>query len=127
MYNAIGFAVRQYRNMPTKIHSTAHRRPANVYLREWIDFRGLNQEQVAGRLDTSKSVVSKLVSGKQRYTQVWLERFAWALDCEVWQLYHPPEAPTADELLRDMEPEVRETAMKVLVDLSRHRKTGTDG
>lgn len=110
--------------MPTKIHHRA-RRPARVYIQEWMDHRGLNQEQMAGRLETSKSVISKLVTGKQRWTQDWLEAFAYALDCEVRELYRPPDAPTADELLAQMSPDARDTAMRVLVDLSKFGKTGS--
>lgn len=111
--------------MPTRIHHTAHRRPARIFLKEWLDYRGLTAERLADRLETSKSVVSKLMTGKQRYNHDWLERIAYALDCEVWQLYRPPRVPTADELLAQMDPIARETAMNVLVDLSKLRKTGT--
>lgn len=110
--------------MPAQIRNRL-RRPARVYLQEWIEHRGLTAEQLAGRLDTSKSVVSKLATGKQRYNQDWLEAIAYALDCEVQQLYRPPNAPTANELLSMMTPEARETAMNVLVDLSKLR-TGTE-
>ena len=111
------------RPMPTPIRNKL-RRPARVYLQEWIEYRGITAERLAGRLETSKSVVSKLVTGKQRYNQAWLEAIAYALDCDVQQLYRPPTAPTANELLSMMTPEARETAMNVLVDLSKLR-TGT--
>lgn len=110
--------------MPTKIHHK-NRRPARIFLREWMEFRQITAEQLAGRLETSKSVISKLVNGRQRYNQDWLEAIAYALDCDVAQLYRPPDAPTADELLSQMSPEARETAMNVLIDLSKFR-TGTD-
>ena len=109
---------------PTRIHHKL-RRPAHVYLREWLEYRGLNAEQLAGRLDTSKSVVSKLINGHQRYNQDWLEQIAYALDCEVPELYRPPNAPTANELLSKMPPEVQQTAINVLIDLAGIRKTGS--
>ena len=102
------------------------RKPARVFLREWLEHRNnMTAEQLAGRLETSKSVVSKLINGHQRYNQDWLERIAYALDCEVAELYRPPMAPTANELLARMPPDTRETAMKVLVDLAGVRKTGS--
>lgn len=110
--------------MPAKIHHK-QRRPARVFLKEWLEYRHLTAERLAGRLDTSKSVISKLMNGHQRYNQDWLEQIAWALDCEVYQLYRPPETPTADELLSQMQPDVRETAMRVLLDMSSW-KTGTN-
>ena len=128
--NAPPLGQRHNRNMPapkpTKIHHK-NRRPAQVYLREWLKWRGLTAEQLAGRMETSKSVISKLMNGQQRYNQDWLEQIAYALDCDVQELYRPPDAPTANELLAQMAPEAREAAMKVLVDLAQIRKTGTNG
>lgn len=118
--NACGYAVCDNRNMPTAIHNK-HRRPARVYLREWLDYRNLTAEQLAGRLETSKSVVSKLENGKQRYNQDWLEAIAYALDCEVQDLFRPPDSPTANELLAKMPPETRQTALNVLADLAQVR------
>lgn len=118
--------MRQNGNMPTQIHNTAHRRPAKIYLKEWIEYRGLTAERLADRLETSKSVISKLVNGRQRYNQDWLERIAWALNCDVAQLYRPPTAPTADELLSRMAPDDRERALRIISTLA-EGKTGTDG
>ncbi len=111
------------RNMPIKIHDKG-RRPAHIFLKEWLDYRNLTAEQLAGRLEVSKSAISKLMTGKQRYNQDWLEMIAFALNCDVPELYRPPEAPTANELLSRMPPEVRETAMNVLVDLAKVRTAG---
>lgn len=111
--------------MPTRIHNSANRRPSRIYLKEWVEYRGLNYERLADRIETSKSVVSKIATGKQRYNQDWLEKFAWALDCEVAQLYRPPTAPTADELLARMAPDDRERALRIL-DTFPNSKTGTD-
>lgn len=116
--------MRQNGNMPVQRIRHKLRRPAQVYLREWLEYRGLSAEQLAGRIDTSKSVISKLINGHQRYNQDWLEAIAYALDCDVPELYRPPLAPTANELLSAMSPETREAAMNVLVDLSKLR-TGT--
>jgi transcriptional regulator with XRE-family HTH domain len=111
--------------MVIKIHDKG-RRPAKVYLREWLDYRGLTAERLADRLEVSKGQISKLINGKQRYNQDWLEMIAFALDCDVPDLYRPPEAPTANELLSRMTPEAKETALKLLVDLANYR-TGTSG
>lgn len=110
--------------MPTPIRHK-NRRPARVFLREWLEHRHLTAEQLAGRLETSKSVVSKLMTGQQRYNQEWLEAIAYALDCEVPELYRPPNAPTAHELLSGMNDEQRELAVRALRDIS-NWKTGTE-
>ena len=116
--------------MPTRIHHTNHRRPAHVYLREWLEYRALTAEQLAGRLETSKSVVSKLLNGRQRYNQDWqrynqdwLERIAYALNCEVPDLYRDPTAPTRQELLDRATPE----QLKQIIDFADYliNKTGS--
>lgn len=52
------------------------------YLREWRKHRGLTQQQLADRLDSSKGYVSDLENGKRRYNQDLLEALAYALMCE---------------------------------------------
>jgi transcriptional regulator with XRE-family HTH domain len=104
--------------MPTKIHDKG-RRPSHVYLREWRDAMGLNQDQLAERLETSKSVISKLETGKQRYNQDWLEAYAFALGVDVQMLFRHPDAPTPDELLKMMTPEKRKTALQLLETLAK--------
>lgn len=119
--NKAGFC--DNRNMVTSIHDKL-RKPSKIYLKEWLDYRHLTAERLADRLDVNKGQISKLMSGKQRYNQDWLERIAFALNCEVQELYREPTAPTAAELLARMPPEVRERAMRVLIDFA-ELKTGT--
>lgn len=107
----------------TRIHDKG-RRPAHVYLREWLDYRGLTAEQLGLRLDVGKSTISKLMTGKQRYNQDILEMIAYGLDCDVPELYRLPDSPTANELLAKMPPELRQTALNVLIDFAK-AKTGT--
>jgi len=111
--------------MPIKIHNKL-RRPSHVYLKEWLAYRHLTAEQLAGRLEVSKSVISKLMNGRQRYNQDWLEMIAYALNCEADELLREPTVPTANELLAKMSPEIRAAAMNVLLEFSKAR-TGTDG
>lgn len=86
--------------MPRTTRS-GNRRPARIYLREWLTHRGLTAEQLADRVDTSKSVISKLETGSQRYNQDWLERIAFALDCDVPDLYRPPRLPEQQRQIDD--------------------------
>jgi transcriptional regulator with XRE-family HTH domain len=108
--------------MPTRIHHK-NRRPAHVYLAEWLALRKLTAEQLAGRLEISKSVISKLMNGHQPYTIPLLQAIAYALDCEVAQLLRPPLAPTRDELLEKASPEDLRRALELIETV---RKTGTD-
>ncbi|CAN5477893.1 hypothetical protein BH10PSE7_BH10PSE7_15170 [soil metagenome] len=99
-----GARVAKIETMPakkiTKIH-TKNRRQSRIYLREWLEHRGLTAEALAARIDASKGVISKLENGVQRYNQDWLERIAWALNCEVRDLFRPPSDLVKDEQLRE--------------------------
>lgn len=85
-----------------------------VYLREWRIFCGMTQEQVAEKFDTSKGAISRLESGDQRYHQDWLERFAWAFDCQVPDLYRPPEMSDPEHLMHRIPAARRGEAISVL-------------
>jgi len=65
------------------------------YLREWRKHRGLTQEQLASRLDTSKGYISDLERGVRRYNQDILESLAEALNCTPADfLIRDPSDPT---------------------------------
>lgn len=60
------------------------------YLKQWREYRGLSQQRLADRMETSKGYISDLERGKRRYNQDLLEALAEALMCEP-----------ADLLMRD--------------------------
>jgi transcriptional regulator with XRE-family HTH domain len=103
------------------------RRPAHVYLAEWLESRKMTAEELADKMQTAKSVISKLMNGRQRYNQDWLEQIAFWLKCDVAQLYRPPLDPTAEELLSQLSPTRKKTAIGVLESLIEEDKTGTGG
>jgi transcriptional regulator with XRE-family HTH domain len=49
------------------------------FIREWREHRGLTQEQLADRLETTKANISRVENLKQGYTQDFLEACATAL------------------------------------------------
>jgi transcriptional regulator with XRE-family HTH domain len=64
------------------------------FLKEWRTHRGLTQQQLADRLETTKSVISALENGKQRWNQDLVELAAEALNCEPADLIvRDPTAP----------------------------------
>ena len=67
--------------------------PRKTFFREWREFRGLSQEQLAEILGTNKSGVSKIENGLNKYNQSSLEAWADALTCEPADLISraPPE------------------------------------
>lgn len=108
--------------MPIRIRHK-NRRPAHVYLAEWLRYRDITAEQLAGRLDIGKSIISKLMNGHQPYSMPMLEAIAYALNCEVNELLRQPNAPTRDELLEKASPEDLRRALDLIETI---RKTGTN-
>ena len=60
------------------------------YLKQWRKHRGLSQQMLADRLDTTKGYISELERQVKPYNQGMLEALAFALMCEP-----------ADLLMRD--------------------------
>lgn len=54
-----------------------------MFIRQWREHRGLSQEALADRLDMSSAQLSRIESGKQGYTQDFLEACADALRTDV--------------------------------------------
>jgi transcriptional regulator with XRE-family HTH domain len=50
-----------------------------TFIRQWREYRGLTQDDLAARLETSKASISRIESGLQAYTQDFLEACADAL------------------------------------------------
>jgi transcriptional regulator with XRE-family HTH domain len=67
--------------MPRRVAHQRHRRP--VYIRQWREYRELSQEQLADRLEMSAAQLSRIETGKQGYTQDFLEACADALRTDV--------------------------------------------
>lgn len=93
------------------------------YIRQWRKYRGLTQEQLAGRLGVVTSSVSQLETGKQGYSQPVLEELAVALNCSVTDLLgvDPTKEGDVVDLMRLINDRNRDQAIRVLRAL-----TGTD-
>jgi transcriptional regulator with XRE-family HTH domain len=94
--------------MATRIASGRQRKP--TFIRQWRQHRGLTQQQLADRLDTSPASISRLEKGDQPYSQETLEAIADALNCEPQDLI---AAEPGTEAMRSLwvqaTPEDRET------------------
>lgn len=67
-----------------------------TYIQQWRIARGLNQEQLAERLDMTQSNLSMLENGRRGYTQETLEAIADALQTDVASLLmRDPSQPDA--------------------------------
>ena len=89
------------------------------FIKEWRRHRGLTQEQLAERIDTSASAISQLETGKQSYTQRILEDIALALNTEPASLLAEDPARQDEiwqllEKIRRLPPATRRQAIAIL-------------
>lgn len=63
------------------------------YLRQWREFHGLSQDELADRLETSKGYYAQMERG-DRPVGKWLPKIAKALGVEIVRLYSPPATAT---------------------------------
>lgn len=96
--------------MPAKIGPRSRQR-RRTYLAEWREKRGLTQKQLAGRLETTDMTVSRWERGLVTFDY---NAVAEALGIEPEDLWHHPDKPTANQLLRDQPPEVQEQAISLI-------------
>lgn len=82
--------------MPKRIGFQKPRQRRRTFIREWREYRGLTQEQLGERLETSGGSVSRIESGQQPYTQDTLEAIAEALQTDAASLLmRNPDDPDA--------------------------------
>jgi transcriptional regulator with XRE-family HTH domain len=92
--------------MPKRIALQKPRQRRRTFFREWREYRGLTQEQLAGRLETSVASISRIEKGTQPYTQDVLEALAEALATEamwsIWDQAKSGERQLIEELARSV-------------------------
>lgn len=98
--------------MPHRIPNPRPRR--RHYIKEWREKRNLTQDQLAERLGTTKTSISRIESLKQAYTQDFLEACAEALLTDPASLIM--RDPTDDEAIWSLwdqaKPGQRKTILK---------------
>lgn len=110
--------------MPKRIALQTKRTRRRTFFKEWRAHRGLSQEQLADRLDTSVASISRIENGTQPYTQDVLEALAEALMTDPASLLmRNPEDPEAIWSLWDS---AKPGERQMIVDIARSvTKTGT--
>jgi len=81
--------------MSKRIGFQPKRKRRRTFIRQWREYRGLTQDQLADRLETSKASISRIEAGDQAYTQDFLEACAEALMTDPASLLM--RDPTDDE------------------------------
>lgn len=87
------------------------KRPHRLFIAEWRQERGLSQEQLAERINSTKATISRYEKGVRRVGAEAMAALNEALQADIRR---NPATPSADELLRNASPEVREQAIRVI-------------
>jgi len=85
-------------------------RPVRTYFKEWRDWKGWSQQELADRIGTSKQTVSRVETGERDWGKGYLEAFAHVIGCPnpTDPITRPPNAPiTLDDMVRDLPVEKR--------------------
>ena len=100
--------------MPAKIYP---RRARQVFLAEWREHYRLSQKQLAERLGCDVMTISRWELSKVAITTDALAALAEALGGDLMEpedLYHHPDMPTPNQLLRGQPPEIQEQALSII-------------
>lgn len=91
------------------------------YIREWRNFRGMTQDEIAEKLQINKGLISKIERGVRRYNQDFLEQVAAVLKCRAFELIAGPPDEDRDILQHYLAlgKDKRRDAVRLLSALSR--------
>jgi transcriptional regulator with XRE-family HTH domain len=88
--------------------------PQPLFIAEWREQRGLTQEQLGAKLNTTGVSISRYETRERQPDLRAQEAIAEALGINVIDLRRDPAQPSADALLREKSPEVAEGIIKLI-------------
>ena len=97
--------------MVTRIRRGA--RP-HLYITEWFEHRGLNDEKVGNRLGVARETVFRWRKEQHRLNPEKIAGLASALDCEPSELWRPPGQPSLDGLVKGAPEELQAMAVDIV-------------
>lgn len=104
--------------------STRDRRPLRHYLKEWREYRGLSQPQLAELMGTTQQAISRYETGSRQLRVDAQLAAAKALGIPPLALWRAPEERSADDMLAAVDPAVRSEALAVLEAFLKARSGG---
>ena len=97
--------------MVTKI---GQRRRAHLYIKEWMDHRGMSDEKAASRLGVARETVWKWRTQPARLNPEKLQGLAAILDMEPQEFYRPPDRPSLDAMVANAPDDVQAMAVDIV-------------
>ena len=91
-----------------------------LHLADWREEKGLTQQELADRMDTSDVTISRWETGKRKPSDKAKADLAYALGLDdPIDLYRDPRRPSADALIRGQPQEVVDQVLKVIIAIRR--------
>lgn len=86
------------------------------FLKQWREHRGLSQDALAARLDTTGATISRIENGKNNFKREMLEELAEALGIEPGDLFRDPTKPDYElwKIVTGLAPEKQQQALRIL-------------
>lgn len=105
------------------ISSDVTEKRVSHFIREWRQYRGLKQAELAERAGTTEATVSRLESGKMAYTQKMIEALAAALGTEPGLMigHNPGKGAQIYDLLDKADDRERRAISEVAETILRYR------
>lgn len=90
------------------------KKPIKLFIAEWRIHRKMSQEQLANRIGSTKSSISRWETNERDITLGALGAIAEALNCDAPDLFRDPAQPSADALMRNMDDTTRRQAFRLI-------------
>lgn len=100
--------------MATKI---GQRRKAHLYIKEWMDARGLSDEKVANRVGVARETIYRWHNEQHRLNPEKIAQLADALDMEPAEFYRPPGRQSLDAMVQNVPDDVQAMAVDIVARL----------
>lgn len=92
---------------------------SHLYIKEWLEHRGLNIQGGAKKLGIQPNSLSRWIHEQHRLSPLKIAELAVLFDCEPEELWRPPGHISLDAIIADSDEGVREIAANILRQLVR--------
>lgn len=86
----------------------------HLYITEWFDHLGVNDEKVATRIGVDRATVHRWRKEQNRLNPIKIATLAEALDISPQDFWRPPARPSLDAIVDKASDEVRAMAVDIV-------------
>lgn len=90
------------------------RRKLHLYIKEWMDERGLSDEVLGNRMGVDRATVWRWRTQQHRLNPEKIAALAEAMNLESEDFYRPPSRPSLDSLVANVPEELHKTALDIV-------------